>query len=348
MLRTLDLFAGIGGFSLGLERTGGFRTVAFCEIDPYRREVLARHWPDVPCHDDVTTRIFSEGEADVICGGFPCQDLSNAGKRAGLAGKRSGLYRELVRAIRVVRPLHAIVENVAALLGSGMGTVLGDLAESGADAEWNCVPACALGAPHERDRVWIVAHANGVGRCAGEAGEVQSRRSVRDEHGIGEGPAHGRPDIESRASGGAADAPHAAAASGARLPGGEATKITFAGGDAEYAPDAESDRRGPGRAGRPPDSFARIRDAARRNAADPYGARLSFGQGFGGDARPEREAAQRDAGQALGQSIWPDEPALLGVDDELPARLDRTKALGDTVVPLIPQLIGEAIKESLT
>lgn len=86
-MNVLDLFSGIGGFSLGLERAG-MRTVAFCEIEPWCRAVLAKHWPDVPCHDDITTRKFIEGEADVICGGFPCQDISLAGKGAGLAGSR--------------------------------------------------------------------------------------------------------------------------------------------------------------------------------------------------------------------------------------------------------------------
>jgi DNA (cytosine-5)-methyltransferase 1 len=161
--RVLDLFSGIGGFSLGLERAG-MKTVAFCEIDPFCRRVLAKHWPDVPCHDDITTREFVRGEADVICGGFPCQDISYAGDGAGLSGSRSGLYRELVRAIRLVRPRVAIVENVAALLNRGLGTVLGDVAEIGYDAEWHCVPASAVGAPHRRDRIWIVAHPDGAER----------------------------------------------------------------------------------------------------------------------------------------------------------------------------------------
>jgi len=160
-LRVLDLFAGIGGLSLGLERTGGFKTVAFCEIDPFCRRVLAKHWPDVPCAEDITTREFREGEADVVTGGFPCQDISFAGDGAGLAGARSGLWRELLRAIRLVRPRYALVENVAALLTRGMGTVLGDLAEIGLDAEWHCIPASAVGAPHRRDRVWIVANPGG-------------------------------------------------------------------------------------------------------------------------------------------------------------------------------------------
>lgn len=159
--RVLDLFSGIGGFSLGLERAG-MKTVAFCEIDPFCRKVLAKHWPDVPCHDDITTREFVEGEADVITGGFPCQDISFAGAGAGLSGARSGLYRHLIRAIRLVRPRYAIMENVAALLSRGLGTVLGDLAEIGNDAEWHCIPASAVGAPHRRDRVWIIANARSV------------------------------------------------------------------------------------------------------------------------------------------------------------------------------------------
>ena len=133
-MNVLDLFSGIGGFSLGLERAG-MRTVAFCEIDPFCRRVLAKHWPEVPCAEDITKRQFIPGEADIICGGFPCQDLSTAGNGAGLAGERSGLWRELLRAIRVVRPKFAVVENVAALLSRGLGTVLGDLAKVGYDAE---------------------------------------------------------------------------------------------------------------------------------------------------------------------------------------------------------------------
>jgi DNA (cytosine-5)-methyltransferase 1 len=157
--RVLDLFSGIGGFSLGLHRAGGFETVAFCEIDGKARRVLAKHWPEIPCHDDVTTYPFREGEADVVVGGFPCQDISDAGLRAGLSGSRSGLWREMVRAFRVVRPRYGIVENVAALLGRGMGRVLGDLASLGHNAEWHCIPAGYIGAPHERDRLWITTHA---------------------------------------------------------------------------------------------------------------------------------------------------------------------------------------------
>ena len=158
-LRVLDLFSGIGGFSLGLERTGGFETVAFCEIEPYCRRVLAKHWPGVPCYEDINEMWFERGMADMVTAGFPCQDISLAGQGAGLAGKRSSLWWKVRRTIRLVRPRFALLENVAALLHRGMGTVLGSLAAIGYDAEWHCVPLGYVGAPHERDRVWIIANA---------------------------------------------------------------------------------------------------------------------------------------------------------------------------------------------
>lgn len=170
-LRVLDLFSGIGGFSLGLERTGGFETVAFCEIEEFPRKVLAKHWPNVPCYRDVreltAERLTADGIAvDVICGGFPCQDLSATGSQAGLGeDTRSGLFRHMVRLADEVRPKFVVFENVARLLsgpkeapGEWFGQFLGALAKIGHDAEWFSITASSIGAPHERDRVWIVAY----------------------------------------------------------------------------------------------------------------------------------------------------------------------------------------------
>ena len=159
-----SLFAGIGGFDLGLERAG-----MICkwqvEIDPFCRKVLEKHWPEVTRYGDIREITGSELEpVDLICGGFPCQDISKANQNAaGINGERSGLYRELIRIVRMVRPRFVLMENVAALLSrdNGMGEVLGDLAESGYDAEWQMLSAAAFGAPHIRRRVFILCYPHG-------------------------------------------------------------------------------------------------------------------------------------------------------------------------------------------
>ena len=155
-----SLFAGIGGMDLGLERAG--MTCKWqVEIDPFARQVLAKHWPDVPKHDDVRTfppTTPEDWHVDLIAGGFPCQDISYAGKGAGLAGERSGLWYEFARIVRDLRPRFVLVENVSALLVRGLDAVLGTLASMGFDAEWGCIPAAAVGAPHIRERVFLVAH----------------------------------------------------------------------------------------------------------------------------------------------------------------------------------------------
>lgn len=158
-MKILDLFSGIGGFSLGLERAG-MRTIAFCEVDPVCRRVLQKHWPDVPIFEDVKTLSAKDihETVDVICGGFPCQDISLAGKGAGLSGERSGLWYEYRRLIEEIRPRYVVIENVAALRSRGLDQVLWSLTEIGYSAEWHCIPARAVGAPHQRDRVWIVAY----------------------------------------------------------------------------------------------------------------------------------------------------------------------------------------------
>lgn len=166
--KVLDLFSGFGGLSLGLERAG-METIVFCEIDEHPRKVLKKHWPDTPIHEDVRTLDGRQyrGTVDVVCGGFPCQDLSQAGREKGFDGERSSLYTEMLRIISECMPRYAVFENVTNLLSGESGRwfaqFLYDLAEVGYDAEWHCIPASIIGAAHHRDRVWIIAYPNGTG-----------------------------------------------------------------------------------------------------------------------------------------------------------------------------------------
>lgn len=258
-LRVLDLFSGIGGFSLGLERTQGFETIAFCEIDPFCRRVLAKHWPNVRQFNDVTKlRGEDVGPVDVICGGFPCQDISSAGRKVGLSGERSGLWSEYARLILELRPAYVVVENVAALLNRGAAEVCGDLAAIGYDCEWHCISASALGAPHHRDRFWLVAYPNDRGE------------PVLSKHDEARGlPATGR----------------------------------------DHVAYAERGQR-------------------------PLGWHLE-------GMRRQWECVARNA-----PWFTEDSPIGLGVDDGLPHRMDRLSALGNAVVPQIPELIGRAILQA--
>ena len=290
-MNVLDLFSGIGGFSLGLERAG-MHTVAFCEIDPYCRAVLKKHWPDVPIYDDVRTltagSLAADGIAvDVICGGFPCQDISNAGKRSGIEGERSGLWSEYARIIGESRPRYVIVENVAALLGRGLNRVLGDLAALGFDAEWHCIPASAVGAPHRRDRVWII---------ASDAGGKQHE---------GAGAAH-----EWTAAAGLPEAD---------LADTDCGRWTTRDGNIPAA------------------GYGSAAAASRGDGlCDANSARLALRQSLSRDHVEEFAAA-------VGADWWLSEPDVGRMAHGIPSRVDRLRALGNAVVPQIPEMIGRAI-----
>ena len=291
----LDLFSGIGGFSIGLERSQMFETVAFCEIEKYCQKVLANHWPKVPLYEDVTTlsaeRLARDGiKVDAICGGFPCQDLSLAGKGAGLEGSRSGLWKEYARLIGEIRPRYVIVENVSALLSRGLDRVLADLATLRYDAEWHCIPASAIGAPHRRDRIWIIAYPSSIGhecdqteKCGkGATGFHEASVADTKSLSVNDGGVYSRFDRQGQEtlqeiweSGGCSDP----VASGYRPP--------ILGSIDEYL--------GPGKC-----------DSA---------------------------------------SWWSSEPEIYRVAYGISNRSHRLKALGNAVVPQIPEIIGLAIKK---
>jgi DNA (cytosine-5)-methyltransferase 1 len=354
-----ELFAGIGGFSLGLERAG--MTCKWqVEIDPYARAVLNKHWPDVRRHDDVRTfppththTHTQDFSVDLICGGFPCQDISVAGKGAGLAGARSGLWHEFARIIGELRPRYVIVENVAALLTRGMGTVLGDLSSLGYDAEWHVIPASAVGAPHRRERVWIVGVRGWLGSQADASrsdsygirshqpevnvirdAELRDKqdclaRSVCDH--VSNANDEGQPDVpvddESRrgvpefAVSYVADAQNDGRAGGARLRS-----------DRERALSAEQ-----GIVGRE----ACGRGKSCRRSADATDAHRSGRQQ---QRRPESVRAQQPAAQCGGW--WESEPDVGRVAHGVPSRVDRLRCLGNAVVPQVVEVIGRAILEA--
>ncbi len=157
-MNVLSLFSGIGAHDLGLERAG-MRTVAFCESDPWCRAVLSKHWPGVPCFPDVRRLAGRDvpGPVDLVTGGFPCQDISVAGKGEGLDGARSGLWFEYLRIVSELRPAWVLAENVPALRSRGFDTVAAGLEAEGYAVWTVVVGAWAVGAPHRRERVWIVA-----------------------------------------------------------------------------------------------------------------------------------------------------------------------------------------------
>jgi DNA (cytosine-5)-methyltransferase 1 len=316
-LRVLDLFAGIGGFSLGLERTGGFQTVAFCEQCPKATSVLDKHWPEIPKYNDVRKLTHEQLKADNICvdvitGGFPCQDISTAGKGEGIIGERSGLWSQMFRLIKDVRPTWAIIENVSALRSKGLALVLQNLCQIGYSAEWHCIPASAVGAPHRRDRIWIVANASctyGQGKWLPRG--VQEEVTITDSRGAGWDASHN------------VAYPHCTHSQRARIPRGiQKEKPLF-------------NSRSPN-----------------GNACGDVAHALCSGQsgsGALGDAIDSAPPIQRQAAQLIDGGIeneWGIEPAVGRVANGVPNRVDRLKQLGNAVVPQVVTLIGNAILKS--
>ncbi len=286
-LKVLDLFSGIGGFSLGLERTGGFETVAFCEIEPFPRKVLAKHWPEVPCYDDVRTltaeRLAADGigPIDLICGGYPCQPFSTAGRRMGDKDDRH-LWPEVHRLLDELRPSWFVGENVAGHISMGLDQVLSDLEASQYTARTFVIPACAADAPHRRSRVWIVANS----RCSGLHERWKSYDAERENY--------------------------------------QQRGMVWNG-------------------------FSQRLDCQSETLANATGQRQQ-GQGKSFERGGKAGHGERQTNQpvSIGEPrFWPVEPDVGRVANGVPARMDRLKSLGNAVVPQIPELIGNAILESL-
>ncbi|MEO1399625.1 MAG: DNA (cytosine-5-)-methyltransferase [Cyanobacteria bacterium J06635_1] len=187
MLQHLDLFSGIGGFSLAAQMVGNIKTTQFVELRPHCHQVLAKQFPGIPIHADITTFTAERGQFDLITAGFPCQDISAANAQGeGITGERSGLFFEVIRILRECRPRYLVLENSPALLnfrsGRDMGAILWELSRCGYDADWSVISACSVGAPHPRKRLFIVAYPNSINGSLGLAFHDQYRRALQTQH----------------------------------------------------------------------------------------------------------------------------------------------------------------------
>jgi DNA (cytosine-5)-methyltransferase 1 len=310
-MNVLDLFSGIGGFSLGLQRAG-MKTIGFCEIDKYCQKVLKKNFPDIPIYDDVCKLTGSDinEPVDLICGGFPCQPFSVAGKRLGAADDRH-LWPEYLRLIQELRPTWVIGENVAGLINMGLDNVLSNLEGAGYSSRTFVIPAVAVDAKHRRDRIWVVAHS----MCSsggsepreqqGERAEIIDRSCARDVAHTGFEGVCQRGIVND-------------ACEDDRLPRGIRPDGVSVRGFEEGKDMADS---------------ASIRQSGPWQS-EQWGSSTTHGEG------------QANILESIGVACeWGPEPAVGRVAHGIPHRMDRLKGLGNAVVPQIPEIIGNAIME---
>ena len=292
MLTHGSLFAGIGGFDLGFERAG-IKTLWQVENDPYCLRVLERHSPNIQRYGDIKEIEWEDVEVpDIVSGGFPCQPVSVAGKRKGTEDER-WLWPEFARCLRVLRPRYVVLENVPGILALGFGDVLGDLAALGYDAEWDCIPAAAFGAPHLRYRVWVMAYTDNE-RRTGPIAEQRPRKTILPRS---------RPVLA----------------------------------------DADGSGR-QGRAGQPTGRRVELEDGGKMADASSIRLRKSpcpevkKGQT---NTRPEYSGVLSGGFERC--SCWAVEPNVGRVADGVPARVDRLKCLGNSIVPQVANWLAKRI-----
>jgi DNA (cytosine-5)-methyltransferase 1 len=311
-LRVGDLFAGIGGMSLGLERTGQIETAFFCEYAEFPQKVLRKHWQHVPIYPDIreltAERLDADGigRIDILTGGYPCQPFSHAGKRLGAEDDRH-LWPEMRRLVETLRPAWVIGENVAGHVSMGLDDVLSDLDGLGYAAQAFVIPACAVNAPHRRDRVWLVANRDHTGQSA------SARCGENDWHEQRNNVGRCRQVVSNAASEGFPQR---------RRPGRQEGAAQASAGLV-----AQLERRGEVMANAI--CIGRCsRDGERQDAIHADTCGKTVGTGSHGE-------------------WWAVEPAICRVAHGVPHRVDRLKALGNAVVPQIPEMIGRAILRSM-
>ena len=311
MLRMLDLFSGIGGFSYAGEKlVGGYETIAFCEYDKHAQKVLRKHWPDTEIIDDVRELANDadrfRGLVDIVVGGYPCQPFSLAGVRRGDKDDRH-LWPEMLRIIQAVRPTWVIGENVAGHISMGLDTVLSDLETAGYSARCFVIPAVAADAYHRRDRCWIIAHADRKGEPDGTVNEQRLERAVMGNakrDGSSASEVRGKPQED-----------------GGRSPQGQV--------DAEQSKGT----------GRPRDGQEVARGSKTQLVANTSGS--------GCEGEPRRQSRLEPTNRNLAKRrFWEPEPAVGRVVNGLSGRVHRIKQLGNSIVPQVAARILWAIKEA--
>jgi len=312
----LDLFSGIGGFALAA-KWNGYRTIGFCDNEPYAQAVLKKHWPEIPCHKDIReVRGDLYAGVTLLTGGFPCQPFSVAGKQRGKDDNRY-LWPEMCRVIREARPAWIIGENVAGIVNLALDTVCADLEAESYEVEPIIIPACAVDAPHRRDRVWIVAHS--------------SRKQLEECLNLGgEEGTHSEPAGSDQ---GVSGAEHVA------------DSVSMSKGGAHRSQERECRR---GRKKSDISQWNEVGSNASNSGEDVANAEQQVRQGrIQGRENKERESFEGYAGcggATRGKSreaIWTTEPNVGRLVDGVPNRVAKLRGLGNAIVP---QVAAEIIR----
>jgi len=357
-LRHLDLFSGIGGFSLGMEATGGFKTVAFCEIEEFPRKVLQKHWPHVKQYKDIKELTYDKikedglGPIDIITCGYPCQPFSNAGRKRGESDPRH-LWPDCFRLIKECRPSWVCGENVSGHIKLGLDSVLSDLESQGYRTRTFSISASSVGANHKRERVWILAHSernNDQQEIKGVDGE---KKKIPREHW--------KKDSDARKPGGAGavrkisdehvEDTRRSLRQGTfireenenetRKENADLTKRSSEASAADVADAVERDAQ----AGR-----ERQREVRQGHQEEGIPGDASSGGETMADAERVHVQGQYDGQgekQSWGEGWWAVEPDVGRVAHGIPERVHRLKALGNSLIPAIPYYLGLAILESM-
>jgi DNA (cytosine-5)-methyltransferase 1 len=330
MLKHLDLFSGIGGFSLGLERSGLVETAAFCDWEPYCQKVLKKHWPDVPVYGNIKElnydRLKADGidSVDIITGGYPCQPFSVAGSKKGEQDERH-LWPEYFRLVQELRPTFVIGENVGGHVKLGLDTVLEDLASEGYATTTFSISASSIGANHQRERVWIIAHSDDLRRYDGINHREGRPLSSDQEWNLTESEQEWYRRINRAREVGQT-------LENARR---QLWPWTF-----EQRENDHEAREGDA------DQLERSSGTSAIDVANSKSGQGHDHESNSGNGKQSQEEISRErSGISTDQTWWTTEPDVGRVADGVPKRVDRLKCLGNSVVPMIPYLIGKSILE---